>query len=187
MAQTKKAAAEKTEEKAEKKPAKKTAAKTDAKTKKTTEKKTTEKKTAEKKTAEKKTAEKKTAEKKPAEKKTAEKKSETKKTAEKKTAAKKTEDKEQADFIEYKGRPLVRSGKTIYYGDLNEPYVVCLMIKSEIEQNGEKIADDVQVQLISTDETLSPMDRVIKKSEKKGLWVALDLGIAWLERQLKKG
>lgn len=126
---------------------------------------------------------------------------EEKKTAPKKTAAKKDEKpakkaapkaekaeaKGEVKFPEYKGKPLVRSGNTIYYGDLNEAYVVCLTVKSETEVNGEKTADDVQVQLISTDESLSPKDRIIKKSEKKGLFTALDLGEAWLERQLKKG
>ena len=129
---------------------------------------------------EKKTATKKTAAKKDdaaAESKTA------KKTAKKETKDTKKEDK----FFEYKGKPLVRSGNTIYYGDINEPYVVCLMVKSETEQDGVKVADDVQVQLLATDETISPKDRVIKKSEKKGLFTALDLGATWLERQLKKG
>ena len=110
-------------------------------------------------------------------------KSETK--AEKKPA-KKTAKKDEK-FFEYKGKPLVRSGSNLYYGDINEPYVVCLMVKSETEKDGVKIADDVQVQLLATDESLSPKDRVLKKSEKKGLFTALDLGDAWLERQLKKG
>ena len=91
------------------------------------------------------------------------------------------------DLFEYKGKPLVRSGKTLYYGDLNEPYVVCLMVKSEKDCNGIQVADQVQVQLLATDETLSPKDRVLKKSEKSGLFTALDLGAVWLDRQLKKG
>ena len=89
-------------------------------------------------------------------------------------------------FTEYKGKPLVRSGKTIYYGDMNDTYVVCLTVKTEKEENGVKVADDVTVQLISTDPTVSPKDMVVKKSEKKGVFTALDLGAAWLERQLKK-
>ncbi|MCR5207022.1 MAG: hypothetical protein K6C14_00915 [Eubacterium sp.] len=89
-------------------------------------------------------------------------------------------------FTEYKGKPLVRNGKTIYYGDMNDPYVVCLTVKTEKEENGEKYADDVTVQLISTDPTCPPKDMVIKKSEKKGIFTALDLGATWLERQLKK-
>lgn len=100
---------------------------------------------------------------------------------EKKPAAK-----SKANFTEYKGKPLVRSGKTIYYGDMNDSYVVLLTVKSEKEENGVKVAEDVAVQLISTDETVSPKDRVLKKSEKKGLYTALDLGATWLERQIKK-
>ena len=30
------------------------------------------------------------------------------------------------DFLMYKGRPLVRDGKTIYYGFMNEPCVVIM-------------------------------------------------------------
>ena len=81
----------------------------------------------------------------------------------------------------------MRSGSTLYYGDLNDPYVVCLNIKDTEELKDITLAKDVTVQLISTDDTLSPKDRIIKKSEKEGLFTALDLGIVWLERQLKKG
>ena len=90
-------------------------------------------------------------------------------------------------FLEYKGKPLVRSGNTVYYGDLNEPYVVCLTIKNTSELKDITLSGDILVQLLSTDESLSPKDRIIKKSEKNGFFTALDLGAAWLERQLKKG
>lgn len=89
-------------------------------------------------------------------------------------------------FLEYKGKPLVRSGNTIYYGDMNEAYVVCLNIKNESDFKDIKLAGDVTIQLLATDETLPPKDRIIKKSEKNGLFTALDLGATWLERQLKK-
>ena len=90
-------------------------------------------------------------------------------------------------FLEYKGKPLVRSGNTIYYGDMNDPYVVCLGIKDSKELKDITLAGDVTIQLLSTDEDASPKDRIIKKSEKNGLFNALDLGATWLERQLKKG
>lgn len=89
-------------------------------------------------------------------------------------------------FLEYKGRPLVRSGNTIYYGSMNDPYVVFLTIKGTNELKDITLADSITIQLLSTDDTLSPKDRIIKKSEKQGLFVALDLGATWLERQLKK-
>ena len=90
-------------------------------------------------------------------------------------------------FLEYKGKPLVRSGNTIYYGDMNDPYVVCLTIKDSTELKDITLAGDITIQLLSTDEDASPKDRIIKKSEKNGLFTALDLGATWLERQLKKG
>ena len=90
-------------------------------------------------------------------------------------------------ILEYKGKPLVRSGNTIYYGDISDAYVVCINIKNSSKLKDIKLAEDVTIQLLSTDDSLSPKDKIIKKSEKKGLFNALDLGSAWLERQLKKG
>lgn len=90
-------------------------------------------------------------------------------------------------LLEYKGKPLVRCANTVYYGNMNDPYVVCLNIKNTTDLKDIKLAGTVAIQLISTDESLSPKDRMIKKSEKQGLFTALDLGAAWLERQLKKG
>lgn len=115
-----------------------------------------------------------------------------KKPAEKKTAAKSKATTEMPaqkgeKFLEYKGKPLVRCGNTVYYGDMNDPYVVCLNIKSTTDLEDIKLAQDVAIQLISTDDSLSPKERIIKNSEKKGFFTALDLGAAWLERQLKKG
>ena len=95
--------------------------------------------------------------------------------------------KKEVKFLEYKGRPLVRNKNTVYYGNMSDPYVVCLNIKNTTDLKDIKLADNVAIQLLSTDESLSPKDRIIKKSEKKGLFTALDLGAAWLERQLKKG
>jgi hypothetical protein len=89
-------------------------------------------------------------------------------------------------FLEYKGKPLVRSGNNLYYGDMNDPYVVCLNIKNSEALEDITLAGDVTIQLLSTDESLSPIKRIVKKSEKKGLFTALDLGATWLERQLKK-
>lgn len=89
-------------------------------------------------------------------------------------------------FFEYKGKPLVRSGNTVYYGDMNDPYVVCLTIKNSEDYKDITLAGDITIQLLATDESLPPKDIIVKKSEKKGLFTALDLGATWLERQLKK-
>lgn len=89
--------------------------------------------------------------------------------------------------LEYKGKPLVRSGKTIYYGKMSDPYVVCLNIVNQAESVGDMpISGKVVVQLLDTDDNVSPKEKVIKKSEKEGLFNALDLGAVWLERALKQ-
>lgn len=90
-------------------------------------------------------------------------------------------------ILEYKGKPLVRSGNKIYYGNVNDAYIVCLNIKDSSNYKDITLAENIIIQLLSTDESLSPKEQIIKKSEKKGLFNALDLGATWLERQLKKG
>ena len=57
--------------------------------------------------------------------------------------------KKAGDFFTYKGRPLVRCGDEIYYGNMEEPYVIRLQIKSKKEVNGEEIAEDRSVKLTS--------------------------------------
>lgn len=92
----------------------------------------------------------------------------------------------QDTFLTYKGKPLVRSGKTIYYGNMSDPYVACFTIQSEKEFNDMTLSDKVLIQIINTDPSITnPREKVIKKSEKEGLFTALDLGAVWLERALK--
>lgn len=93
---------------------------------------------------------------------------------------------EDKEFLTYKGRPLVRSGDTIYYGDTKEKYIVCLKINSKKKVDDLEIADSVTVQLMYSDEDIRSRDRVIKTSTKPGLYDAMDIGAIWLERALKE-
>ncbi len=88
------------------------------------------------------------------------------------------------EFLTYKGKPLVRCGNTIYYGDPGEKCVVMLQVLTTKTVNDQEIADKVSVLLLSTDEELSMKERILKKSEKVGLYTALDVGAVWLERSL---
>ncbi len=72
----------------------------------------------------------------------------------------------------------------IYYGSMEEPYVIRMQIKSKKDVNGTEIADKVTVQLMATDPYLSPRKQLIKSSEKKGLFLAMDIADIWLERAL---
>jgi hypothetical protein len=90
----------------------------------------------------------------------------------------------QKPFLTYKNNPLVRCKDTIYYGDMSQDYVIKLRIKSKKEFRGIKIADKVSIQLMSTDPGIDDMKRIIKKSEKDSLYLAIDIADAWLSKAL---
>ena len=95
-------------------------------------------------------------------------------------ATKKKEEK----FLTYKDRPLVRNGNTIYYGFSYDPFVILINVLTTKKVDDLDVADRVSVQLLNTDPTVKPRDRIVKKSEKKGLYAAMDIGSIWLERAL---
>ncbi len=89
-------------------------------------------------------------------------------------------------FLTYKGKPLVRKGNTIYYGNMQDAYVIMLSIGDSHDVHGVNIADKVVVQLLNTDPNVNPLEAIVKRSEKKGLWAAIDIGSVWLERALQQ-
>ncbi len=91
---------------------------------------------------------------------------------------------EKNDVLMYKGRPLMRKDNLIYYGSMADSHIVMLQILETKTVNGTEIASRVSVQLQLTDPAVKSRDRVLKKSEKAGLYSALDFGCVWLERAL---
>lgn len=87
-------------------------------------------------------------------------------------------------FFCYKGRPLVRSGNVIYYGSMLDEYVVMLQILNTKEEEGVTLPGTVMVQLMRTAKNIPIKDMIVKKSEKKGLYQALDIADIWLTRAL---
>lgn len=92
---------------------------------------------------------------------------------------------EKNDFLMYKGKPLVRNGDTIYYGNMSDDFVIMMRIASKKEFQGYDLASKVTVQLLSTDPDASAKERIVKTSEKKGLFAAMDIAEVWLERALR--
>ena len=86
--------------------------------------------------------------------------------------------------LNYKGKPLVRSKKEMYYGSLSDPFVVFMQILSIRQENGEEMPEKIMVMLLSTDTTLAPKDRIVKQSVKNGLYNALDFAAILLGRAL---
>ena len=91
---------------------------------------------------------------------------------------------ENKEFLTYKGHPLVRSGDVLYYGSMADKFVVMFKILSKKKVGDLEVADKVQVQLMHTDDEMRAKDRIVKSSEKAGLYRAMDVGAIWLERAL---
>ena len=87
-------------------------------------------------------------------------------------------------FLMYKGKPLVRSGNTLYYGNMSDPYVILMQIASTKPGYDMEMAQKISIQLLATDTDLRHKERIIRKREKFGLYNALDIGSIWLERAL---
>ena len=77
-------------------------------------------------------------------------------------------------FFTYKGRPLVRKGDNVYYGNMNDPYVIMMQIHSKKMDGDLEVADKISMQMISTDLNVP--------SEKQGWFQALDVASSWLDR-----
>ncbi len=90
-----------------------------------------------------------------------------------------------AEFLTYKGKPMVRKGDTIYYGNTEEKFIIMMTIKSTTKIGGEDVADKVSIQLLKSDPDLDLKDRVVKSSERSGLYNAMDVAAVWLDRALK--
>ena len=83
-------------------------------------------------------------------------------------------------YLEYKGKPLVREGNTICYGDMNEKCILVLEIMSFKEVGGHSLPDKILIQVIDSKDPT----KIIKQGDKNGLHDAFSIGLVWLERAL---
>ena len=102
-------------------------------------------------------------------------------------------------FFSYKGKPLVRSGDLLYFGDMRDNYVVRIQVKSKkpfapanaTGDDGKNvkellIADKAFVPLVNTDINVSPQKAIVKSSELPSLFDAIDTGYVWLQQALRE-
>ena len=91
---------------------------------------------------------------------------------------------DEKQVLMYKGHPLMRHGNLIYNGSMADSHIVMLQVLETKKVGDLDVASKVSVQLQLTDPAAKSRDRVVKKSEKDGLYTALDFGCVWLERAL---
>ena len=89
------------------------------------------------------------------------------------------------DFFTYKGYPLVRKGNDIYYGNMYDNTVIMMQILEKSKMGSIDVASRIRIYQMKTDESLNPVEAVVKQSEKNSLYEALDIANVWLEKALK--
>lgn len=92
---------------------------------------------------------------------------------------------ETKDIFTYKGKPMVRRGDTIYYGDLNENYIIIFTIKSKKKVGDLEVADSVTIDLCTNKG--AGKEKVIKKANRESLYEAIDIAEFWLEDAIENG
>ena len=88
----------------------------------------------------------------------------------------------EVNFLEYKGKALVRQGDSICYGNMSDKHILSLMIMAYKKVGSMEVPSKVLIQVLSTDPTKSFADRIVKQGDKDSLYDALDIGMIWLER-----
>ena len=78
----------------------------------------------------------------------------------------------------------MRKDNIVYYGSMAERYIIMMQILDASPVKDIQVAKRVSIELQRTDPDLKSKDRVIRKSEKNGLYPALDIASIWLDRAL---
>ncbi len=86
----------------------------------------------------------------------------------------------------YNGKPLLRCGNRIYYGNLEDKYILVLDIAAENNVNGAMVPNDVKFQLIDNTGELGK-GQIFRKGKRDSLYKALDIGSWWLQDALNMG
>ncbi len=86
--------------------------------------------------------------------------------------------------LTFKGRPLMRKDNIIYFGSMADSHIIMIQILDYKTVGDTEVANKVSIQLQVTDPNVKGRAQIVKKTEKTGLYTALDLGAVWLERAL---
>lgn len=89
-------------------------------------------------------------------------------------------------LLTYKGKPLIRCGDRIFYGNLEDKYILVLDILETKDVKDVKAATKVKIQLMDNSGELGE-GQVYRKTERENLYKAIDIGEWWLQDALQMG
>lgn len=87
-------------------------------------------------------------------------------------------------LLTYKGKPLIRCGDRIFYGELTDKYILVLDILETKDVKDIKSATKVKIQLMDNTGELGE-GKVFRKTERENLFKAIDIGEWWLQDALQ--
>ena len=80
----------------------------------------------------------------------------------------------------FKGRPLVRCGNEMYYGNMTDKFIVLLKLLTFKKIGEQEVPDEIEIQLLYTDPDIKGKGKINRMTTKHGMSVALDFATAWL-------
>ena len=80
-------------------------------------------------------------------------------------------------YLEYKGKPLVREGDTICYGDKTDKCILILEIMSYKKVGENDVPDKVFIHVVDSKDP----SKIVKQGDKNGLYDAFGIGLVWLD------
>lgn len=93
------------------------------------------------------------------------------------------------NFLMYRGKPLVREKNAFCYGNLSDKHILFMIVLSEKSYEAQdeaktktSVPEHVIVQILKTDPSLSPHEKLVKQFDKDNLYDAMDIGLIWLDR-----
>lgn len=80
-------------------------------------------------------------------------------------------------YLEYMGKPLVREGDTIVYGDKSDKCILILEIMNYKKDGDVEIPGNIFIQVVESADS----SKIVKQGEKDGLYDAFEIGVIWLD------
>lgn len=81
----------------------------------------------------------------------------------------------------YRGKPLIRDGNVLYFGDFNENFITRFTILDSEKVNDLDMARKIAIELLEKHGSDISTAKLTKKAERTSMWAALDIGVYWLE------
>ena len=77
--------------------------------------------------------------------------------------------------LSFKGKPFIRRGDKIYYGSINEDFMIEMTVTDKKEVLGQEVAGNILIELKD-----NKSGAQVKKAERNGFYKAMDIAEFWL-------